>query len=259
MAINQPIEMTITPPDAAELVEYSAQTTELVAEFGQVQITTPTQYQRAADLLRDAATLLQKITKTCEPTIKAAHAAHKAATTMRAELCAPIDAAVSTLKQNMAAFQRAEKEREERERREAEELRRRHEEQQRAARMEADRLVAEAEAAARHAEVSQDALDALTAEIEADAAAEAANAALDRIEECAVSPYVQVNAAAKATGVSSATVYRWRVVDKSLVPPSYWTINEKAIDAFVRVAKATTDIPGIEVYTEESIRVSARK
>jgi len=255
----QPIDMTITPPDAAELVEYSAQTTDLVAEFATTQITTPTQYTRAADLLRDAATLLQKITRTCEPTIKAAHAAHKAATTMRAELCAPIDAAVATLKQNMAAFQRAEKEREERERREAEELRRRHEEERRAARIEADRLMREAEQAAQRAETPQDPLDALAAEMEADALAEAANAAQERIEECAVTPFVQVNAAAKAAGVASATVYRWRIVDKAKIPQQFWTLNEKAIDAFVRVAKATTDIPGIEVYTQEQIRVSARK
>lgn len=253
-------EITIQPPDATEITEANAQTTALIAEFGAVQITTQDQYRAAAELLRDAATLLQKIAKACEPTIKAAHAAHKAATQMRAELCAPIDDAVAILKANMAEFQRAEKLREERERAEAERIRREFEAEQRRQREEADRLMREAEEAAAKADAAPDgSFEAYAANYAAEKIIEQANAAQDAIEQAAECvPYIPVQEAAKAKGVASVTVYKWRIVDKAKIPQQFWTLNEKAIDAFVRVAKSTTDIPGIEVYAEESIRVSAR-
>ncbi len=249
----------IQPPSELELSESNTQSVALIAEFGAIQITTREQYARAANLLRDAATLTQKISKACEPTIKAANAAHKAATAMRNDLCAPIDEAVAVLKANMAIFQRAEREREERERQEREKALREHEERQRAQRIEAERLMREAELALERAETVEGGVDALVAEIAADEAVAAANAAQVAIEETAVAPFIAVEERAREKGVASVLVYKWYITDKTKIPQQFWALNEKAIDAFVRVAKRATDIPGIQIYTEEQIRVAARK
>lgn len=249
----------IQPPSELELSESNQQAVALIAEFGAIQITTSEQYARAADLLRDAATLTQKIAKACEPTIKAAHAAHKAATAMRNDLCAPIDEAVSVLKSNMAIFQRAEREREERERQEREKALREHEERQRAARIEAERLMKEAEIALQRAETIEGGVDALVAEIAADEAVAAANAAQDAIEETAVAPFIAVQERAKAKGVASACVVKWRMVDPDAVPREYCEPSKTLIDARVKMSKMLTHISGIEVYEEEQIRVAARR
>jgi len=60
----------------------------------------------------------------------------------------------------------------------------------------------------------------------------------------------------KVQGISTRTVWKWRMRNKSLLPPQYLTVDEKALNKVVAALWQQCDIPGIEVYCEEI--VSAR-
>jgi len=61
----------------------------------------------------------------------------------------------------------------------------------------------------------------------------------------------------KVEGVSTRTVFKYRVVDSKKIPDDYWMLNEPLIGGEVRLKGKSTNIPGIEVY-EETV-VSARR
>ena len=52
-------------------------------------------------------------------------------------------------------------------------------------------------------------------------------------------------------------VWNWEVEDKSLIPPEYWMLDEKAISVEVHYHKDKTLIPGIRVFISK-IPVSSR-
>lgn len=69
---------------------------------------------------------------------------------------------------------------------------------------------------------------------------------LDRqVEDVIVKPNIPTVA-----GVPSRVNWRFRVVDRNLVPKQYWIINEQMIGAEVRSNKDKTNIAGIEVFSE---------
>lgn len=55
------------------------------------------------------------------------------------------------------------------------------------------------------------------------------------------------------TGVSTRTVWKWRIVDANLVPREYWAIDESRVQAHVSTYKGQSQIPGIEVFPETGI------
>lgn len=58
--------------------------------------------------------------------------------------------------------------------------------------------------------------------------------------------------APKAEGIATRKVWKWKVVDESKIPDGFWQVNETKIGQFVRDLKDNTNIPGIEVYFEET-------
>jgi len=61
------------------------------------------------------------------------------------------------------------------------------------------------------------------------------------------------------TGMGSTStqkVYKWEVVDLSLVPRDYLIPNAALIGNVVRASKGTISIPGIKIYSEDAIRVN---
>lgn len=92
--------------------------------------------------------------------------------------------------------------------------------------------------------------DKMRKEAEAEAYARKIEAAkqelLDRqVEDVIVRPNIPTVA-----GVPSRINWRFRVVDRNLVPKQYWIINEQMIGAEVRSNKDKTNIAGIETYCE---------
>lgn len=56
--------------------------------------------------------------------------------------------------------------------------------------------------------------------------------------------------------ITTAKLKKWRVTDLTLIPHSYFILNETAINTIRRLSKPEdiSSIPGIEYYTEDSLR-----
>lgn len=82
-------------------------------------------------------------------------------------------------------------------------------------------------------------------------------AVLEERAEAVVAPIIPP--VPKAEGISTREVWRFTVVDFDAIPRQYLIPDEKQIGAIVRASKAKTNIPGIEVYSEETdVRSSVR-
>lgn len=59
-------------------------------------------------------------------------------------------------------------------------------------------------------------------------------------------------------GIKAARIAKWRIVDETKIPRQYWILDEKTINAIRRSkgvnATGTSYIPGIEFYSEDTIR-----
>lgn len=66
-------------------------------------------------------------------------------------------------------------------------------------------------------------------------------------------------AAPKVEGVSLRKTVKWRIVDASAVPAQYTTtyVDPKKVEPVVKAQGLGTQIPGIEVYEEQSVAVRA--
>lgn len=53
-------------------------------------------------------------------------------------------------------------------------------------------------------------------------------------------------------------VHKWKVVDLALVPAEYKTIDAAKVQAVVKASKGTIIIPGIEIWTEEAVRINTK-
>jgi len=53
-------------------------------------------------------------------------------------------------------------------------------------------------------------------------------------------------------------VYKWELVDIALVPREYLAINAGMVSSVVKASKGQIVIPGIRIWTEDTIRVSTR-
>lgn len=62
----------------------------------------------------------------------------------------------------------------------------------------------------------------------------------------------------RVEGIHTATEWKWKVLDVSLIPPEFWVLDEKAIDAVVKVQKGQTLIPGIEVFSQANVVVTTK-
>ena len=54
-------------------------------------------------------------------------------------------------------------------------------------------------------------------------------------------------------GVSARTVWKWKLVDASLVPREYWAIDATRVQEHVNTFKGQSQIPGIEAFPETGI------
>lgn len=61
----------------------------------------------------------------------------------------------------------------------------------------------------------------------------------------------------KAQGISTRSMWRWRVVDAGAVPREYLCVDQAKVDAVVKAQQDGAKIPGIEVYREEIMAVRA--
>lgn len=77
--------------------------------------------------------------------------------------------------------------------------------------------------------------------------------------ESVVAPIVIVAPAIrKAEGTNTRTIWKARIVDADAVPRQFLMVNDKALDAFAKNTKGTSQVAGVEFYSEESLVIGAR-
>lgn len=64
---------------------------------------------------------------------------------------------------------------------------------------------------------------------------------------------IAVRSAPTVKGISFAKVWKFEIVDDSLIPREYLLVNETAIRKVVSALKGKTNIPGIRVFEDEQI------
>ena len=94
----------------------------------------------------------------------------------------------------------------------------------------------------------QEKLDAEAAQRERTARAEILEA---RADDKIATPGQSV--APKVSGIQSRTAWKFEVIDASKVPDQYKTIDEKKIGGVVRALKGDTEIPGVRVWSEQTM------
>jgi hypothetical protein len=181
----------------------------------------------AAELLKAIKALRATIAETFDPHCKRAHDAHKALVAEKAQAEAPLTEAEGLIKRALAAYEQ---------------------EQQRLARVEADRLAA----IARQVEMDRKLAEAVAAEAQGDDVA--ACAILD--EPIISAPVFVAPTTPKVTGVSYRTTYSARVTDKAALVkfcaanPQFIhcvTPDMPALNALARSMKTNLQIPGVVV------------
>ncbi len=60
-----------------------------------------------------------------------------------------------------------------------------------------------------------------------------------------------------ASGVSTRTVWKWRITNENLIPREFWVIDSAKVQAHVNANKGNSAIPGVEAYPETGISASA--
>jgi hypothetical protein len=254
MSAAERITQPVTAP--AELVQELENSRDLVLRGAQdLVVRTDDDYRQAGEILRAVRAQNRAIEERLNPIIAAANKAHKAATSLRSELTAPIVRAETAVKVSMAAFvdRRAEEERERRRQAEEVELKRQAEERARLeeARRDEARLLVTA------------------AELEAKGQVEEAAALLDEIVAAPITPPplpapppappIRVE---KVAGASVRAAWSMRIVDerqlveawlRGEVPADVVSINQSALDRIARSMKAASRVPGCEAVSQTTI------
>ena len=235
-ATNAPIE---------ELPENPQELKQVALEFQQkvtaLAINSAEHYVQAAEELKIVAQKRKQAQERIDRLKKPAYKAYREVLELEKDVMAPYDAAERHLKNGIAAY-RAEEER----RRRAEERRLQQDAQKRA---EEEARKRTEEIAIREAEIAEAQGDTITAE--------AILTSPREVIPAFVSAVVLPKEVPQVESISAAKNWKFRIVDESLIPRAYLLINEAAIGQVVRSlkSKAPEVIPGIEVYSEDIIRV----
>lgn len=226
-------------------------------------VTTAEQYQHGAEDLKRVKAAQKKLeetrtglTKPINESLRRLNDFFRAPADRLVAIEKTIKAALTRFADEQERLRREEQRRaEEAARRERERLEAQAREAERKAREKAEqeRKAAEEAAAAGRAEEA--------AKLQARAAATEAKAAekVEAIETRAaavVAPIIQ-REAPKVAGVATREVWRFEIIDPTLVPREYLAVDEQRIRKVVAALKGDTTIPGVRVYAEKSIAAGA--
>lgn len=232
--------MTPTSIPEPEVQSLGTQIESLTLRTEELQIVTPEAYTSSCELLKGWTILGKQIDEAFDPQIEAFHKGHKIAIEQKKKFRGPVDLAISRLKLGASKFlQEQERVRREEERRQQEIVR------------------ARAEAEAKRLSEEQALNDALELEAAGDSKGAEAVLANPSPVEVYVPPIVVPRQVPRAEGISTRQNWKFRITNPSLVPREYLIVDEKAIGHVVRALKDKAKIPGVEVYSEDSVAVRA--
>ena len=194
-----------------------------------VEIRSNEDYVKAGEILLVIKDLRKQIDETFDPIIKKAHEAHKEAVAQKKKVDAPLVEAEGIIKPRIAAWNA---------------------EQERIRREEEARLREQA----RKEEEERRLQEAILAE---------QNGQTEAAEEIMAAPVqpppvVVPKTVPKVSGVSMVKQWKFRVVNPALIPREYMVPDETKIGGVVRALKDQAHIPGVEVYSVESVSAGRR-
>ncbi|HBC93674.1 MAG TPA: hypothetical protein DCZ10_12475 [Pelotomaculum sp.] len=229
-------EVNTMPIEAEPTIENEQKSSALkiLEQAKLLSINSPTDYDGAAAFTKQVKSLSKRIKDYWEPLKKSARASWQSLVDREKELLTPLEQAETEVKKKMAAYQKKVQEEERAARLLAEKL----------AREEAERLLQQAAEAADQGNQIESEILLAQAEV---------------VEN--VQPAVQVQRPT-ATGVSTRTLYRAKILDESKVPVAVAGVTIRpvdlsAINKLAQASKGKLQIPGIEIYEEQSVAVRA--
>jgi len=219
LIIQELEERTLSFPKQASLLKVSDQAT----------------LTKANGFLLDVKAMQKQINDTFDPMIKKAHEAHREAISQKKHFETPLKEAEGIVKKEIGKYMAEQ----ERIRKEAEEkARREREEAERKAKEEEERKLQEAIKAEETGDI------------------EAAENILNSIPSKPEPVAAPIPMKPMTQGISTQKRWKFRIIDADKIPREYMKPDEQKIGAIVRATKGQTKIPGVEVYSEDS--VSAR-
>jgi len=214
----------VSPADIEKMVP------QVVTQAQRMTVASGEDYEMACTFLQFVAGRKKQVEEVFDPIVSKAHAAHKEAVAQKKKFMDPLLQAETSVKGKVSIY------------RMEEDRNRRAEEQRLAeiARKEAEeRALAEA------------------AQLEASGEKELAEMVLETAAEAPAPVVVIESFVPKQAGVSGRTNWKYRIVNESLIPREFLSVDPVKIGAVVRSQKGMTKIPGIEVYSEESVSIRA--
>jgi hypothetical protein len=222
--------------------------------------------------IKGAKTYKEKVLDFFRDIKKKADEAHKAIVKQEKSFTDKIDIFEAAAKRAILVFDKAEedkriaeqkrlqaiadeKARKEREKAEAEAAKQRQVEEEARKKAEEARRLAEAADAAERARLLKEA----EAEERRAAAANAKALAKAEIAAAVTTPVIEIaKTVEKQNGESIAKIWKAKVIDAKIVPREWLIVDERAVNAFARATKGAKQIPGIEIYSESSLKVGSR-
>ena len=200
----------------------------ILREAQDCRVTTATEYQHGAELMRVLYFAERRVLRVFEPMKQKAHAAWKEVCNTENEYIKPLQAASLKVKGAMMTWKAQEDAK---------------------AAAEARRLQAIADEEARKA---REKLEAQAARAEAKGRDEKAEALREQAATT-IAPTVMVPVAApKVDGLSTRKTWKARVVNPKAVPREWLVVDEAALNAFARSTKGLKRVAGVEFYEDES-------
>lgn len=199
----------------------------LVNQVSQLKIQTNDDYEMGCSLLQMIATRKKQVEDVFDPIVSKAYAAHKEAVGQKKKFMDPLLAAEFAVKGKVSQYHT-----------EQERLRREKEDREREALKAENEKKAMEEAAALTAAGEKELADIVIQ---------------NAIEETPV--VVVPSTVPKQEGISSRKDWDFRITNEMLIPREYLMVNEKAIRAVVKAQKSLTKIPGVEVFSKDTVSV----
>jgi len=219
--------ITVPFPETGELRSRS----DLILSRAQsLVIDSPGAFEQTSQDLKLLRAHRQRIKEAFEEPKRAAHAAHKAVVDAIKEHDSPLLQAETIIMKKLRGF-RAEQERV---RREKEQAIRKEREAQQLAEQERQAALLKQQGREEEARAVEDA-------------------------PIVVAPPTLPPEVPEVKGVQYRKIWKWRLLDAEAVPRQWLMLNEKLINAHVRATKGATRIPGIEVYEDDTVAVSAKE
>ena len=203
----------------------------------QIQVVDQESLKKANEFILAVRKLRKEISDVFDPIISKAHKAHMEAIEQKKKAEEPLIQAERIVGPEIAAYKRKE---EEERRRAIEEARRKEEERRR----QEEELRRKAEEAEKEGETQW------------------AEGFKKKAEEVSKPTFKEdLKAAPEVTKLEKTHVrrdWKWRLIDESKVPRQFMTIDSAKITRYVKANKDKADIPGIEVYYEDSVSIRSK-